>query len=53
MASTAQSTVRVHKFTAAGCVNQWHADHDDADCYRAFRAEQQAQEERSWDPEPY
>jgi len=29
MTSTATLT---HTFTAAGCVNQWHADHDDAKC---------------------
>jgi hypothetical protein len=46
------STIRVHRFGAGGCVNQWHADHDDADCYRAFKAEQEAERFRTLDPEP-
>lgn len=26
----------VHVFEISGCINQWHADHNDYDCWTAF-----------------
>lgn len=28
-----------HTFTAAGCRNQWHADHNDSECMDVFYSE--------------
>jgi hypothetical protein len=35
---TTPDTSRTHRFPPTGCVNQWAADHDHADCWAAFLA---------------
>ena len=35
-------THRSHRYSGAGCVNQWRADHDDDGCLRTFRERRSA-----------
>ena len=36
---TTTTTTQAHHFTAAGCRNQWAADHNDTECWDAFEAQ--------------
>ena len=36
MTKTETTTSKTHDFVTSGCINQWHNDHDHADCWRAL-----------------